>query len=169
MDVSGLGPADCAAALRSFPRRYRAALASLEEDESPDDLAHHAGPDGRSAIDHVDHVARATGMIGSALHDILTREDAALQPEVFDDGARAWAATGDKSMESALDHLTVEVRQLAGQIDATHGEQWALGATIAGPGGRRVTALDLAREAAKTGAEHLRAAEAAMQAARRGS
>lgn len=137
----------------------------MEEDERADDLAHRAGPDGRSALDHVDRAARATALIGAALHEVLTRDDPALEGAVVDDAVRGWESTADASSASALDFLTVEVEALSAQIDATHAEQWVRSGTVAGD--RRVTALELAQEAVRTGAEYLRAAEAAMQAARR--
>jgi hypothetical protein len=164
LDVSRLAPSDCAAALRSFPRRFRAAVTSLDEDERPDDLAHRVGPDGRSAFDHVDHAARSIALIGGALREVLTRPEPVLPAAVIDDGAREWAVAGDGSLEAALDFLTVECLALADLIDETHGDAWSRKATVAGDG--TVTAIDLAREAVKTGAEHLRAAERAMQAAR---
>lgn len=87
-----------------------------------------------------------------------------IEAGVIDETARSWTLAADTSIESALDSLSAEVRQLAEQIDATHGEQWARRASVAG--GASVTALELAQEAARSGSEHLRAAEAAMQAAR---
>jgi hypothetical protein len=69
-------------------------------------------------------------------------------------------------VESALDHLQLECERLAATIAGVGGDTWARKATVGG--GRTVTALDVAREAVRAGAEHLRAAERAMEAARRG-
>jgi hypothetical protein len=166
LDVSRLSPDDAVAALRSYPRRFRALLTTFDEDEKPDDLVHRAGADGRSAVDHVDHVARSLAILGRAMHDVLQRDDVTLPPATFDDDAREWQVTsGDASLQAALDFLTVECEGLADAVSRVPAESWARTATVAGEG-RTVTALDVVREAVRTGAEHLRSAERTLASAR---
>jgi hypothetical protein len=166
LDVSKLGPGDAVAALRSFPRRYRALLSTFDDDEKPDDLVHRAGPDGLSAVDHVEHVARSVAMLDRALHDVLQQNDVVLSPATFDDAAREWqVASGDPSLDAALDFLTVECEALADAVERVPAEAWARRAKVAGDG-RSVTALDIVREAVRTAAEHLRAAERTLATVR---
>jgi hypothetical protein len=166
LDVSNLAPGDAVAALRSYPRRYRSLLTTFDDDEKPDDLVHRAGADGRSAVDHVDHVARSLAILGRALHDVLQHDDVTVAPATFDDDAREWqVASGDPSLQAALDFLTVECEGLADAVSRVPAESWARTATAAGEG-RTVTALDIVREAVRTGAEHLRTAERTLTAAR---
>ena len=90
LDVSRLSPGDAVAALRSYPRRFRGLLTSLDEDERSDDLVHRAGPDGLSAVDHADHAARSMAILGEALRQVLVQDEPTLLPAVADDSARAW-------------------------------------------------------------------------------
>jgi len=155
------------AALRSYPRRFRALLTSFDEDERADDYVHRAGPDGRSAIDHADHVARSMAILGEALRQVLVRDDATVVPAVGDDSAREWEmAAQPSSVESVLDFLSVECNAMADAVDRTPPDAWVRTGTVAGSG-QRMTALDIVREAVRTGAEHLRAAERAIEAAKR--
>jgi hypothetical protein len=166
LDVSRLSPGDAVAALRSYPRRYKALLTTFDSDEKPDDLVHRAGDDGRSAVDHADHVARSFAFLGKALQDVVQHDGAELPPATFDDEAREWQVDGgERSLQGVLDFLEVEAGALADAVDRVPADDWARRATVAG-GGREVTALDVAREAVRTGAEHLRAAERTLAAVR---
>jgi hypothetical protein len=166
-DVSKLSPSDCVAALRSYPRRFRAIVAPVGGDEKPDDLVHRAGADGRSALDHADHVARSIALLGQAMHQVLTQDQPMLPAAVLDDDAREWAVSGGAlEADAVLDFVTRECEGLATSIDRVDASEWTRAGTIAGSGAT-VTAIAIAREAVRTGAEHLRAAEAAVEAARR--
>jgi hypothetical protein len=166
LDLSHLSPSDAVAALRSYPRRFRALLSTFDSDEKPDDLVHRAGPDGFSAVDHADHVARGLALLGRALQDVLQHDDAVLSPATFDDAARDWqVGAREQSLEGALDFLTVEAEGLADAVERVPADAWARRATVAGDG-RTVTALDVVREAVRTGADHLRTAERTLAATR---
>lgn len=165
-DVSRLSPADCVASLRSYPRRYSSLLTSFTDDESPGDLLHRAGPDGRSAVDHADHAARSIALLGRCLQDVLVQERPVLPPAALDDAAREWGQPAPQSVQSVLDFLQGECDAMAAAIEGAHGEAWARVADVAGAG-RTVTALDVAREAVRVGAAELRATEDALAAARR--
>lgn len=161
-----MSPTDCSAALRSYPRRYRAVIAPIADDENVDEIAQRPGPDGRSALEHVEHSTRDIALLGAALHDVLVKDDATLDASVLDDNARGPSGRSNDSVEAALDQLQNECELLAKTIDRVDGDAWARKATV--KGGRTVTALDISREAVRAGAEHLRAAERAVAAARRG-
>jgi hypothetical protein len=96
---------------------------------------------------------------------VLQREDVVLAPATFDDAAREWQLAGQQSREATLDFLTVEANALAGSVDGVPAEAWARRAKVAGDG-HEVTALDVVREAVRTGAEHLRTAERTLASAR---
>ena len=155
------------AALRSYPRRFRALLTTFDDDERPDDLVHRAGPDGRSAVDHADHVARSIAILGQALHEVLVQDEPTLLPAVADDSARVWQmAASPDSVEAVLDFVTTECDAMAAEIERTPSDAWTRTGVVAGSG-QTITALDIVREAVRTGADHLRAAERAIQAAKR--
>ena len=152
LDVSHLSPSDAVAALRSFPRRYRALLTTFDDDEKPDDLVHRAGPDGLSAVDHVEHVARSVAMLDRALHDVLQQDDVVLSPATFDDAARDWqVASGDPSLDAALDFLTVECEALADAVERVLSR--GMGST--GEARRRWSFRHCARHRARSGAHRL--------------
>jgi hypothetical protein len=167
LDVSRLSPADAVAALRSYPRRFRALLTPLDEDERADDLVHRAGSDGRSAVDHADHVARSVTILGEALRQVLVHDNPTLLPAVADDSAREWQmAAQPESVEAALDFLDVECNGMADTVERTPADAWTRTGIVAGSG-REMSALDIVREAVRTGSDHLRAAERAIEAAKR--
>jgi hypothetical protein len=166
LDVSRLSPNDAVNALRSYPRRFRGLLTSFEKDDKPDDLVHRAGPDGLSGLDHADHAARAIALGGEALRQVMTQTEPVIQKAVVDKSARDWAidgASGD--VETVLAFLATECETLADQVAHVDADAWNRTATVAGTGSQ-VTALDIVREAVKTGSDHLRAAEAAIDHAR---
>ena len=165
LDVSKLSPSDIVAALRSYPRRFRALLTTFDETERADDLLHRSGPDGQSAVDHADHVARSMAMLGQALHQVLSSEHPTLLPAVTDDHARQWEmAAQPTAVDAVLDFLTVETDALADAVEHTPSEAWTRAGTVAGGGGE-ISALRIAQEAVATGANHLRAAERALRSA----
>lgn len=165
VDVSHLSPSDAVAALRSYPRRYRALLTPLDPDEKPDDLPYRPGDDGHSAVEHADHAARAVALIADAVHEVLVSDRPVLMPAVIDETARDWAA-GLLTVDSVLDFVTVECEVFADAIERVSASEWTRGGLVAGRE-RELTALDLVREAVRTGSDHLRAAERALESARR--
>ncbi|MEO7556860.1 MAG: hypothetical protein ABIV94_09710 [Acidimicrobiales bacterium] len=164
LDVSRLTPADCVAALRSYPRRFRAALSAIGDDDSAEERAHRVGTDGRSAVDHVDHVVRAFDALGQAVHQILVDDSPTLTPAVLDDSAREHPVGSQQRLDSVLDAVTAECGRLADVVERVDTDAWTRTGLV---GDRKVTALDVVREAVRLGAEALRAAEAAFKAASR--
>ncbi|HEX2382634.1 MAG TPA: hypothetical protein VHI95_08370 [Acidimicrobiales bacterium] len=168
LDVSRLSPSDAVAALRSYPRRFRSLLTSLDEDERSDDLVHRAGADGLSAVDHVDHLARSVAILGEAMRQVLVQDEPTLLPAVADDSARDWQmAAQPTSTDAALDFLKVECNAMADAVEGTSADDWTRTGTVAGSGDQ-MSALAIAREAVRTGSDHLHAAERAIEAAKRG-
>lgn len=147
LDVSRLGPDDAVAALRSYPRRFRDAFDSVDEENLPAD-----------AVDHADHVARSFALVGEGLRQVLVHDEPTLVPAVADDAAREWAHTGTSSTEDVLAFLQMEANGLADVVDDVPPSAWTRRGIVAGSG-QSMTALDLVREAVRTGSDHLRAAE----------
>jgi hypothetical protein len=162
-DLSRLAPADAATALRSFDRRFRAAARPLDDPEV-DEWAQVPGPDGHSALDHVAAAGRTLTLLDQALGRILTQEDPYLDEAVVDPEARTWAATPAEA-DVELDALGDAARAMADRVDATPGADWTRSGRTPGPA--TVEAMDVLREAVRSGVAHLRGAEAAMAEARR--
>lgn len=147
LDVSRLSPEDIVAALRSYPRRFRELLTSVDEQDVP-----------AAAIEHADHVARSLGMLGEALRQVLVHDEPTLLPAVADDSARDWAHAGASSIDDVLAFLGMEANALADAVKDVASDAWTRRGTVAGSGSS-MSALDVAREAVRTGADHLHAAE----------
>ncbi|MEY2402804.1 MAG: hypothetical protein QOD38_355 [Acidimicrobiaceae bacterium] len=150
LDLSRLAPEDAVAALRSYPRRFREVLTSVEPQDLP-----------QEAVEHADHVARSLALLGEALRLVLVQDQPAVHPAVADDSAREWAHDGTSSVDDVLAFLTMECNALADAIANVASTAWDRTGTVAGSG-KRITALDIVREAVRTGSEHLRAAERAV-------
>ncbi len=168
-DTSRLSPADCVAALRSYPRRARQAVAAATNGDDVDALAEVAGPDGRSAVQHLDGAARSLEVLGEAVRSVLVQDGPTLVPAVLDESARVWVVEGSSGdVHAALDHLEAAAQSVAEVAagDAGGAEGWDRTGTVAGSG-EEVSALDVLREAVRTGAAGLRGADAALAAARR--
>jgi len=151
LDVSRLSPEDVVAALRSYPRRFRELLTSVDEEDLP-----------AEAVEHADHAARSLGLLGEAMRQVLVQDEPTLMPAVADDSAREWAHAGASSVDDVLTFLTTEANALADAVAGVSSEAWTRRGTVAGSGAA-MSALDIAREAVRTGADHLRAAEAALR------
>ena len=150
LDVSRLGPDDIVAALRSYPRRFRELLSSVEPHEVP-----------AEAIEHADHVARSLALLGEAMRQVLLHDNPTLMPAVADDAQREWAHAGAWSIEDALAFLDMEAHALADAVADVSSGAWTRHGTVAGSG-QSISALDIAREAVRTGSDRLRAAERAL-------
>lgn len=157
MDLSKLTPADAAAALRGFERRYRGLFASLGDDESPDDVAHRQVA-GWSAIDHVVAAARAIGAADRALAAVLTVDDPEVAPEDVGVAPRPHPGAPTGPLHERLAELGFDAVALADRIGTARAEDWRRTAT-AGGSDTQVSALDIVRSAVDAGVSHLRAAQ----------
>ncbi|MGH9135830.1 MAG: hypothetical protein ACRD0G_02140 [Acidimicrobiales bacterium] len=155
-DVSRLAPSDAAVALRTYPRRFRAAVA-LEEDE-PDGVLQRPGADGLSAVDHIDRAGRAISALAGAMREVLTHERPTVSTTPPDPGGA--------TLDAALDRLTLEADALAEAVRHVDTGDWGREGVDSATG-QAATALDLLRQAVRSGAVELRAAEEAMATARR--
>jgi hypothetical protein len=142
LDYDTITPADAAVAIRSFPRRYREAMAGIEEDV----LAQRPAPEVWSAIEYTSHVAQLYGPMAEAQRRIRTED----HPEI------RWERLPDPPVRPSaelLADLENKAELLAKEIDATHRDDWQREGTL--PWGDR-DALTMARNAVHEGSHHLR-------------
>lgn len=164
LDLGHASPGDLVVALRSYPRRFRAALAPIADDERIDELAHRLGPDGRSAVDIASGTTRTWVLQREALRQILVSDDPLLHPAIADATARDWSLPGPESVAEVLDLLADEAEQFAAALDHVRGAEWERSGTIAGGG--TVTALQVAKDAVVVGHDDLGAVQALLAALR---
>lgn len=162
LDVSNLSPDDAIAALRSFPRRYRAAIA-VDDDADVDELAGRVGPAGRSGHDALVDATSSLVVLTEAVRQVLRQDAPLLHPAATDPSARDWAPPPGVDVATLADMLDDELGELTSLAEQVATFDWDRTGTVAGGGD--VSALDLVREAVRTASEDLRVLEAAMGAA----
>ena len=163
LDLSQMSPNDAVTALRSYPRRYRAALAPIDDD-NVEELAERAGPDGESALQKATDTARTWTVLLEALRQIQLNDSPVVHAAVADPAQRHWDAPARDSLATVLDDLQDGAEALATAITSVAGDAWGRRADVAGGGS--VTALDVVREAVRVGRENLDAAERTIAAVR---
>jgi hypothetical protein len=165
MDLSQLSPSDAVVALRSLERRYRGLFAGLNDDESPDDLAHRRAG-GWSAVDHVVAATRFIAGANRALASVVTSDSPAVAAADVDPAASSSPGAPPGPVDGPVAELAAEANAMAERIDHVASGDWTRTAVVGDGGGRTVTALDIARAAVDAGATHLREAEKVLAAVR---
>lgn len=156
-DPPTVSPADAGVAARSYTRRYRGLLVRPDDDDP--EIVHRRPPSGQpSAVEHAEQAAAVLAAAAGALQVVRVRDD----PEV--DLDPAVAAGGRAALAEVLDRLATGAGDLAAQTELLRGDEWSRAGLE--PGGRRVTALDIARHGVHAGIHHLRAAARAIEGAR---
>lgn len=156
-------PADAAVALRSLPRRFRAATTpSPASDEAtstpPEDLA---------VLTLVVHTVRSLTLLDRALEQVLVTEAPVLHPAVLDRHRRTFDAGAHGSLEDVLAELDDIAPALADRVERSRPEDWHRVGRVAGHD-EPVTALDLVVEAVDTAVTDLRTLQTAMRGASSG-
>ena len=164
LDLTNLSPADAVAALRSYPRRFRAVLVPLAEDPTVADRLARVGPDGRSALDITADVARTIVLLDGALAQALVHDDAVLHPAVTDAAARHWdGAPAD--LDGTLVLLDDGCAAMADRAEQASSAAWYRTSAVA-VADQPIETFDLLREAVRVGGDGLRAVERTLAAVR---
>lgn len=166
-----LSPSDAAVAVRSFPRRYRSALARPIDDgdqpgakADPDELARRAGPDGRSAADHLIAADGVLAVVERALEQVRADDDPVLHPAVGQ-LRETWGEDEHTPLPALLDQLEQTAGRCAERIEGVPTDEWSRQARVADTDST-VGLLDVVREAVDVVAGHLRSAERTILAVR---
>jgi hypothetical protein len=158
-------PADAVAALRGLERRYRGLFAGLEDDESPEDLAHRNGADGRSAIDHIVAASRTLTFLGRGIEQALVEDDPVLHPAVADPAEREWPPA-EGTVEDALAELGRAATTLADRVAHVPASSWDRHVRVAGHDAT-TTPLTVLWDAVDSAVAHLKHADTSLEQARR--
>ncbi|CAN5742886.1 hypothetical protein BH20ACT1_BH20ACT1_11590 [soil metagenome] len=163
LDPSTIQPPDAVAALRSFPRRWRSALAVVADDPGADDLVRRRGdPSSWSALEHAWYVAELLSRTGSQVDRIRSGD----RPSLPDGDPQAWVddgGYGDGDLEAALARIGEASPALATTLEALAPDDWL---RTGEHDGAEVTLLALVQVAVAGVAGHLRGAEQALRAAK---
>lgn len=153
LDLSRLSGPDAVVALRSYPRRFRAAAVPVEGDPLVEEWSGRIGPEGTSALDAIVATANTWALLGRALHEVLVQDDPVLHAAVADPHERSWPLPPGTTVTDALDRLGDEADQLADAVERIHPPDLQRPGRVAGGGS--VTAFDLVADAVQTGADGL--------------
>jgi len=164
IDLSRLSPGDAVTALRSYPRRFRVALAPVDDDENLEELAHRKGPDGVSAVEATAGTLRTWRILADALQQIRVSDTPIVPRAVVDPAERHWEAPVEETVASVLDQLELQATELAEAAAAFSGDQWTRSADVSGGG--TVTALDVVKEAVRVGHDGLDVVERTLSSVR---
>lgn len=165
LDYSTISPPDAKVAIRSFGRRYRAAMAAVLEDEADEALVRRR-PDTTtwSALEYIGHVADAFEFIASAIRSMYQQTSPTLEATDFE-GRVESARHNDAEPIALLDRLDAAAAQLADEVDRVGSDSWHRTATF--PFGER-DILTMMRNGVHEGSHHLRDVERVLDLARRG-
>jgi hypothetical protein len=149
-DPSTVAASDAVVAARSFPRRYREAFDAFMDD--PEALNDRPTPEQLAPIEHAAAAAAEMRAAAVGVRAIATHDGATVNLDV-----EAVKGRPDEILEA----LAQAARDLAGAIDAVHGQEWERTGLVEG---NTVKALDVARFGVHSGSHHLRLAKGPLEA-----
>jgi hypothetical protein len=149
-----LNPPQLSTTLRSFPRRYREALASVPL--RPE--AVHERVDGHTVFELLLDTACSLAMLDRALEQTLVHDTPpVLLAAITDRDLRHWTPDPHAGPTELVEAIADSAVGCADRVDRERTRAWSRQATVVGGGA--VLAIDIAREAVRVGAENLRALE----------
>jgi hypothetical protein len=152
-------------AVRSYPRRYRALLATPDPDDADSPghmIRRRPDPSTWSALEYTAHVADVLDHLGPAIRRISVEDGPTIT--FFDNDERVvQQAYNDMPRAEVLGWLELSCEDLASILDATNADDWSRVGHFAW--GDR-TALDMARNAVHEGSHHLRDAQRVLSEVR---
>ena len=170
LDYDTIKPLDAIAAVRSFPRRYRAALTTFGRDEDADSiLRRRPAPDVWSALEYAAHVADVIDDLAPAVRRMLV-EDRPTFPPSWDPDERAVSGAygerppyNERPLAQVISDLETACADLASTLDTVGADEW----TRVGRfdyGERDILAVT--RNAVHEGSHHLRDIERVLSEVR---
>jgi hypothetical protein len=154
---ANLAPGAVTAALRSFARRYQAAVTS-DPAREPDELADRVTKDGRAVRQVVADTIAALEHLDPALHRVLVSPEPAI-PETAAGGEAGADGAGGRIFE-LVERLGAASASLADRLDRAPSADLVRTGTT--PSGTRVSAIDIGRQAVRLTADNLLAVERAV-------
>ena len=166
LDYDTVSPPDAKVAVRSFPRRYRTALAAALEDEADEGLVRRR-PDETtwSALEYTVHVADLFELFATIIRRMY--DETAPTLDFWDPDERAATERyNEADPRATLDRLDAAATKLAAELERVDADGWSRTATF--PWGER-DLLMMTRNAVHEGSHHLRDVEGVLDRARRRS
>ncbi|HWC11954.1 MAG TPA: DinB family protein [Acidimicrobiales bacterium] len=163
LDYGSIKPLDAIAAIRSFPRRYRASLTTFGQDEDADALARRRpGPDEWSALEHAAYAADMIDRYAPAVRRMLVEDNPTLP--FFGPEARVEEERWNESpVGRVVSDMETACADMASALDAVGADDWTRRGRF--DWGER-DILAAAREAVHQGSHHLRDIEQVLRRVR---
>jgi len=147
-DEASIAVPDAILAIRTFPRRYREALARTPVDQ----LRTRPDPQTWSVLEYAAHVAEVLELLALALPLVLDEPGIRFPSFDADESARRWPEAA-LDPDAALDRITKACETLATRAEVTPWEAWDRAFTV---GGHDHEAAWIVQHAAVEGSHHLR-------------
>lgn len=160
LDYDTISPADAVVAVRSYPRRYRALLTTLDPDEDADSVLRRRPAEGTwSALEYTAHVADVIDKLAPAIRRIVVEDNPKIP--LFDSEARVDAeGYNELPVTEALSRLDSSCADMGMTLDCLSAEDWTRTGQF--DFGER-DALTTARNAVHEGSHHLRDIERILE------
>ena len=163
LDFDSIKPLDAIAAIRSFPRRYRAALTTFGQDEDADAvIRRRPGPDEWSALEHAAFAADMIDRYAPSVRRMVVEDNPTVP--FFDPESRLqednWNERPVREVVSAMETACAD---MASTLDTVDADDWTRGGRF--DWGER-DVLAAAREAVHQGSHHLREVERVLRVVR---
>ena len=164
LDYDTVSPPDAKVAIRSFPRRYRTAVAGALEDDADEGLIRRR-PDATtwSALEYTVHVADLYELFAPAFRQMFEQDRPTITDGWDPDERVVSAKYNEQDPMAALDRLDAAADALVKVLDRVDAKSWSRTATF--PWGER-DLLTMTRNAVHEGSHHLRDVERVLEAAR---
>jgi hypothetical protein len=164
LDYDTISPPDAKVAIRSFPRRYRTAVAGALEDDADEGLIRRR-PDATtwSALEYTVHVADLYELFAPAFRRMFEQDRPTITDGWDPDERVVSAKYNEQDPAASLDRLDAAAEASAQVLDRVDADSWSRTATF--PWGER-DLLTMTRNAVHEGSHHLRDVERVLEAAR---
>lgn len=159
-DAGTTSVSDSIVALRTFPRRWRAAVAVVGDDDG-DLLTRRSSPDVWSALEYAAHTRDTIAVNGWAMAKSLTEDHPVLEWPGGDEAEIPASVAPD--IATALDELAANCERVAAKAERTDAGDWHRKATLRGGRDEEVDALWFLRHCVHEGSHHLRDVQQVLQ------
>ena len=154
LELHTITPPDAVVAVRSYPRRYRAALAGFDDpDVDADAVVRRRPPTGGwSALEYAAHYRDVLALYEYRIGRVLARDGVELESEDQD----VWAidrAYNEQPVEEVLAALATNAESMAATIAGVPDDGWDRGGMREG---ERITVLWMVQQTVHEGSHHLR-------------
>ena len=169
LDYDTVKPLDAIAAVRSFPRRYRAALTTFGRDEEADSiLRRRPAPDVWSALEYAAHVADVIDDLAPAIRRMTVEERPVIpswDPEqrAVEGAYNEKAPYNERPLREVMADLETACADMAATLETVEADGWSRTGRF-DQGERDV--LGIARNAVHEGSHHLRDVERVLNQVR---